>query len=267
MLAAISLPPLTDDANRHAPSRQPPRQAGGRAERRADRGQREPARLRGRADRLPAQLHRQRRERHPELRRRGPGTAAPSPRAVVYGTPARAAAGRTPHAPPATCRDHRADRLGHIQPPGQHERRQQRMAHPARRAPHPAARRSSGSGPPPGHDASTPTRTPAARRTTGSPGAGTPPRRPAATYASTGSGHGHTMATGDTASDPSPRSWPNEARRDPSRSTGTAKSWPAQQAARQQHRQRARPDTRPRCSDSQAVNTSPARGSQPEGSA
>ena len=33
VLAAISLPPLTDDANRHRPGRQPPRQRGGRAER------------------------------------------------------------------------------------------------------------------------------------------------------------------------------------------------------------------------------------------
>src|ERR1019366_1924177 len=39
-----------------------------------------------------------------------------------------------------------------------------------------AARRSSGTGRPPGHTADTPTRTPAARRTTGNPGAGTPPR-------------------------------------------------------------------------------------------
>jgi hypothetical protein len=36
------------------------------------------------------------------------------------------------------------------------------------------------------------------------------------------------MATGDTASDPSPRSASNEARRDPSRPAQTAKSWPAQ---------------------------------------
>jgi hypothetical protein len=41
----------------------------------------------------------------------------------------------------------------------------------------------------------------------GGPLPGSP--RPVATYASTGSGHDHTMATGDTASDPSPRPWPN----------------------------------------------------------
>ena len=37
VLAAISLPPLTADANRQTPERQPPRQAGGRTERRNDR--------------------------------------------------------------------------------------------------------------------------------------------------------------------------------------------------------------------------------------
>jgi hypothetical protein len=40
---------------------------GGRLERRADRGQREPARLRGRDQRLPAQLDGQRREPHAEF--------------------------------------------------------------------------------------------------------------------------------------------------------------------------------------------------------
>ena len=94
--------------------------------------------------------------------------------------------------------DHRADRLGHIQPPGQRERRQQRVGHPARRRTAAAARTSSGTGPPPGHAAGNPTRTSAARHTTGRPGEGTSTSRPAATYASTASGHGHTMATGDT---------------------------------------------------------------------
>src|SRR5260221_7174815 len=44
----------------------------------------------------------------------------------------------------------------------------------------------------------------------GQSGRGNSTARRAATYASTASGHGHTMATGDTASDPSPRPWPNE---------------------------------------------------------
>jgi NTPase len=58
----------------------------------------------------------------------------------------------------------------------------------------------------------------------GQPGRGNPTSRPAATYASTASGHGHTMATGDTAPDPFSRSAQHEARRDPSRSTGTPRS-------------------------------------------
>ena len=174
VLAAISLPPLTADANRHRPTASHPGKAAAAPNAAADRGQREPARLSGRADRLPAQLDGQRRERHPQLR--GARPEPPHP-------PAR---GRMRHARPRRRRahpahaaghlpDHRADGLGHIQPPGQHERRQQRMTHPARRRSAAAARRSSGSGPPPGHAASSQTRTPAARRTTGSPGAGPPP--------------------------------------------------------------------------------------------
>src|SRR5713101_1130069 len=50
----------------------------------------------------------------------------------------------------------------------------------------------------------------------------------AAAYASTVTGHGHTMATGDTASDPSPRPWPNEGEKGSLTSNkGTEKSWPA----------------------------------------
>ena len=85
------------------------------------------------------------------------------------------------------------------------------------------ARRSSGSGPPPGHNASTRPghQRPSTRRAGRT---GNPTSRPAAAYASTASGHGHTMAAGDTASDPFSRSALNEARRDPSRSTGTPRS-------------------------------------------
>src|SRR5205807_6328745 len=86
--------------------------------------------------------------------------------------------------------------------------------------------------------------------------------RPAAAYASTASGHGHTMAMGDTASDPFSRSAQNEARRDPSRSTGTPRSCPAHSRAGKPHRQTARPGTRPGRSDSQAVNSPPPRDSR-----
>ena len=47
----------------------------------------------------------------------------------------------------------------------------------------------------------------------GQVGRGNPTSRPAAAYASTASGHGHTMATGDTAPDPFSRSAQTKARR------------------------------------------------------
>ena len=124
--------------------------------------------------------------------------------------------------------DHRADRLGHIQPPGQHERRQQRMAHPARRAPHP------------GHEdlpapARRPDVPPVTRPEHQRPGTRRADRARDLHLAASCNiridrqrarpydGHGRL-----TASDPSPRSAQNEARRDPSRSPKTGKSWPAQ---------------------------------------
>ena len=65
--------------------REPPRaepapsgQAGGRGERGADRGQREPARSSRRRDRLTAQLHGQRRERRPQLRGASPEPVDPA---------------------------------------------------------------------------------------------------------------------------------------------------------------------------------------------
>ena len=80
--------------------------------------------------------------------------------------------------------------------------------------------------------------------------------RPAATYASTASGHGHTMATGDTASDPSPRPWPNDGGEGSlTFQRGTPKILARPGTARQQHRQRAQPKTQQGCSGSQAVNT------------
>ena len=153
VLAAISLPPVTAEANRHAPSRpipagSRPRRAGRRSQL-ARTGPPRPGR-----DRLPARLHRHRRERHPPAPRRGPGTGGPS-------------RGRSHTAPPP------------VPPPGgpRTRRRPPRRApsrwsrpHPAARpsvnagssarlTPHRAhrsrARRSSSTGPPPGHHAGT----------------------------------------------------------------------------------------------------------------
>ena len=132
VLAAISLPPLTDDANRHRPATR--HEAAART--RADRGQRKAARLSGRADRFAAQIDGQRRKRDPEF----PG-ACPEPAHPAPGRGMRHAGPRSrwpdPARAPGHLPDHRADSLGHVQPPGQHERRQQRMAHPAQAAPHP----------------------------------------------------------------------------------------------------------------------------------
>jgi hypothetical protein len=102
VLAAISLPPLTDDANRHAPSRSHPGKpaAAANAAPIAVSAKR-PASAGGRIASPPSSTA-------------SAANAAPSspartpnrrthPRAVVCGTPTRAAAGRTPHVPPATC--------------------------------------------------------------------------------------------------------------------------------------------------------------------
>ena len=62
------------------------------------------------------------------------------------------------------------------------------------------------------------------------------------------------MATGDTASDPFSRSAQHEARRDPSRSTGTPDPDPPPGRPKRGHRRRARPGAQPGRSDSQAVN-------------
>src|SRR5262249_54998594 len=83
-------------------------------------------------------------------------------------------------------------------------------------------RRSSGSGPPLGHDASIPTRTPAPRRTPGTPDGGTPPpvRLPRTHRPAAGTAIPWPRAT-------PPRISPRDraqttARRDPSRSNGNA---------------------------------------------
>ena len=227
VLAAISLPPLTDDANRHRPSRPaipaspPPR----RMPRRSRPAQTGPAQRR--ADRLPAQLHRQRRERDAELPGARPEPPHPAPRR------------RMRHPRPGR---RRPDPARAARPPARSPRRPSRPDPAARPARTPAAahgspgtgrtapwaRRSSGTGPPPGHAASNQTRTPAARRTTGRPGAGPPPpgqpphkHRPAAGTAIRWPRATHRLGS-------LPAIGANEARRDPSRSPKTGKSWPAQ---------------------------------------
>src|SRR6266516_7285925 len=101
VLAAISLPPLTEHANRHTPSASHPgRPAAAPNAAPIAASANRPASAAGRTASPPSstasapnpapspRAHARNRRTHP--------------RAVVYGTPARAAAGRTPHAPPAT---------------------------------------------------------------------------------------------------------------------------------------------------------------------
>ena len=101
-LAAISLPPLTDDANRHRPAASHPGKPAAAsnaaviavsAKRPASAGGQIASPPRSTASAANAT---------PSSAARAPNRRT-QPRAVVCGTPARAAAGRTPHAPPATC--------------------------------------------------------------------------------------------------------------------------------------------------------------------
>ena len=102
LLAAISFPPLTADANRHGPSASHPGSpatasnaaliaaSANRLAPAGGRGGSPPSSTASAANPTPSSTAR------PENRRT-------HPRAVVCGTPARAAAGRTPHTPAATC--------------------------------------------------------------------------------------------------------------------------------------------------------------------
>ena len=177
VLAAISLPPLTDDANRHRPAtRHPGKPAAApnaapiavSAKRPASAGGQTASPPRSTASAANAT---------PSSPARAPNRRT-QPRAVACGTPARAAAGRTPHAPRPPARSPRRPPRPR---PAARPARTRAAAHgsPGTGRTAPWARRSSGSGRPPGlppgHAASNQTRTPAARRTTGRPGGGPPP--------------------------------------------------------------------------------------------
>jgi hypothetical protein len=100
-LAAISLPPLTAQANRHKPAASHPgsAHAAPNAESIAANANR-PASAAGRIASPPSSTA-SAANATPSSRPRAANRRT-HPRAVVSGTPARAAAGRTPHAPPAT---------------------------------------------------------------------------------------------------------------------------------------------------------------------
>ncbi len=102
--------------------------------------------------------------------------------------------------------------------------RRWRVAPPHRAAKIPGRRRIRRPGIPLGHNAGTPTRTPAARHTTGRPAEGNPPHgQPRHTHQPQ-AGTAIRWPRAYTASDPFSRSAQYEARRDPSRSTGTPRS-------------------------------------------
>jgi hypothetical protein len=111
VLAAISLPPLTDDANRHRPAISHPGRpaAASNAAVIAVSASRPP----GRDDRLPAQLDGQRRERHPKFRGTPPEPPHPPARGRIRH--ARPPRGRAhPAGTAGDLPDHRADSLSHI---------------------------------------------------------------------------------------------------------------------------------------------------------
>ena len=173
VLAAISLPPLTGEANRHAPRPAHPgsAHAASNAARIAASANRPgpvagpvpspPSSTASAANPTPVCAARDRNRRS-------------HPRAVVCGTPARSAAGaaRTNRRPPARSprRRSRPYPAPATTTPGEGHH------WPSNTRSAPAARTSSGTAcvPPRGHTASNPTTTPSAWRTTDSPGAGTP---------------------------------------------------------------------------------------------
>jgi hypothetical protein len=123
-LAASRLPPVTALANRHAPSAAHP----GRAAAAVNAAPIAPAAHRsrrsgsGRITSPPSSAHSA--EKLTASSPARPANRRTQPRAVVYGTLAAAAAGRTPGCAGRDLTDHRAGRLGRIQPPGQDERGQ-----------------------------------------------------------------------------------------------------------------------------------------------
>ncbi len=252
VLAAISLPPVTAEANRQAPSRRHP----GR-----------PAAASNAAP-IAASANRPAAE--------GGVTATPSSStaSAANATPSSAARARNRRTQPrAVCTAHPP----FPRPGGPRRRRRPPDRPPSRRSrPHPAARpartqaaahgsprtartaagarRSSSTGPPPGHNAGTPTRTPAARHTTG---------RPAGELHATASRHvridreragpydghgrhrlGSLLAVGAKRGEEGSLTF-----------NGDTTILTRPQQAGKRHRQRARPGTRPGRSDSQAVNS------------
>jgi len=101
VLAAISLPPVTDDANRHAPSRPHPGKLAAAANAAPIPASANRPALADGVTATPPSSTASAANATPSSRPRARNRRT-QPRAVVYGTPAVSAAGRTPHPPPAT---------------------------------------------------------------------------------------------------------------------------------------------------------------------
>jgi len=100
-LAAISLPPVTADANRHAPAKAQPGSAAAAVNAAPTAASASRPESAAGVTGSPPSSTASAPKAIPSAGARTPNRRT-QPRAVVYGTPARAAAGRTPQAPPAT---------------------------------------------------------------------------------------------------------------------------------------------------------------------
>ena len=100
VLAVISLPPLTTDANRHAPSPAQPGKAAAAANAAPIAASANRAAPAGGGNGSPPSSTASAANAAPSSPARARNRRT-QPRAVVYGTPARSAAGRTPRPPPA----------------------------------------------------------------------------------------------------------------------------------------------------------------------
>ena len=184
------------------------------------------------------------RERRTGAPTRGRSYTAPRP-APRPGAP------RTARPPPR--RPHRRS-PGHIQPPGQHERRQQRVAHPAAPAPHP---RNEDPHAAPGLADVTPVPRPEHQRPPTQRARRTREPRPPARHRIGIDWQRGTAIPWPQATPPRiPSRDRRQTRREgiPHLTTGIATILTRTSPARQQHEQRARPGTTRGCSGNQAVN-------------
>lgn len=193
-LAASSVPPLTADANRHAPRPAHPGKAAAAANAAPIAAAAYRAAPSGGVIACPPSSTASAANPAPSAGARAANRRT-QPRAVVCATPAASAAGRTPHRPAAT-----AASAPPITPAASSRRTRTNAGSSAwvtRHVPHlrrgtKTRRQLSGTR----TQRRYPDQNVIGPEQDGQPGRGNSRSRPAATYASTGSGHGHTMAKG-----------------------------------------------------------------------